>query len=414
VAPRIGFAWRPFGLTGTVVRGGGGMFYAHPFDRGAPSSASLGFEQSATLATPDNGLTAPFYLRDGVPALNTAIVRDAGFGAVPVGRPTTTAVTFFERDRESGYAQQFNLGLQQELPGRMVLELAYIGNASRKLAGPNLSINQIAPDRLGPGVTQRDRPFPQFANVSIVAPTIGRSDYHAGTARVEKRFSQGFNFLATYTYAKFLNDTDEGGANVGDVGVYSDFYNRAADYGPSANDIRHRLTVSSVYELPVGPGRRFLPDHWLGQIVGGWSVGLLATLQSGPPFSVLTQTNTTNAFSAGALRADVAGDPDLPADQRTLNRWFNTDAFTQPATFAFGNSGRGILRGDGVVNADMSLAKNVPLGAARSLQVRIELFNAFNHPNFGLPGHTLGAPDFGIVSSASGGRTIQLGLRAVF
>ena len=414
IAPRVGFAWRPFGLTGTVLRGGGGIFYAHPFDHGAPSSASLGFEQSATLATPDNGLTAPFYLRDGVPALNLATARDAGFGAVPVGSPTTTAVTFFERNRQTGYAQQFNLGLQQQLPGRMVLELAYIGNASRKLPGPNLSINQIAPDRLGPGVTQRDRPFPQFANVSIVLPTIGRSDYHAGTARVEKRFAQGFSFLSTYTYAKFLNDTDEGGANVGDVGVYSDFYNRAADYGPSGNDIRHRLTISGVCELPIGPGKRFLPAHWLGQVVGGWSVGLLGTLQSGPPFSVLTQTNTTNAFSAGAQRADVAGDPVLPGSERTLNRWFNTDAFSQPATFAFGNSGRGILRGDGLINADMSLAKNVSLGPARSLQVRVELFNAFNHPNFGLPGHTLGAPDFGIVSTASGGRTIQLGLRAVF
>ena len=100
--------------------------------------------------------------------------KDPGFGAVRVGQPTTTAVTFFERDRKTGYAQQFNLGVQQELPGRMVLELAYIGNVSRNLPGPNLSINQIPPEALRPGVTQRDRPFPQFSNVSIVLPTIGR------------------------------------------------------------------------------------------------------------------------------------------------------------------------------------------------------------------------------------------------
>ncbi len=415
VAPRFGFAWRPLGRTATVVRGGAGIFYAHPFDHGAPSSASLGFERSATVATPDNGLTAPFFLKDGVPPLSaTAGTHDAGFGAVPVGRPTTTAVTFFERDRKTGYAQQFNLGLQQELPGRMVLELAYVGNVSRKLPGPNLSINQIAPDRLRPGVTQRDRPFPQFSNVSIVLPAMGRSDYHAGTARLEKRFSHGFNLLATYTYSKFLSDTDEGGAGIGDVGVYSDFYNRAADYGPSANDIRHRLTVSSVYELPIGPGKRLLDAHWSGYVLGGWIVGVLATLQSGPPFSVVTQTNTTNAFSAGALRANVVGNPSLPSNARALTHWFNTEAFEQPAPFTFGNSGRGILRGNGVINFDMSLAKNVSIGAARVLQVRVELFNAFNHPNFGLPGHTLGAPNFGIVSNAAGGRTIQLGLRAVF
>ena len=415
VAPRFGFAWRPLGRTTMVIRGGAGIFHAHPFDHGAPSSASLGFERSATLATPDNGLTAPFYLKDGVPPLEvTTAVRNAGFGAVPVGRPTTTAVTFFERDRKTGYAQHFNLGLQQELPGRMVLELAYIGNASRNLAGPTLSINQIPPDRLGPGATQRDRPFPQFADVSTVLPAIGRSDYHAGTARLEKRFSHGFNVLATYTYSRFFNDTDEGGSDVGDVDVYSNFYDRAADYGPSGNDIRHRLTMSGVYELPIGPRQRWLATHWLGHVVGGWSIGVLGTLQSGPPFSVLTQTNTTNAFSAGALRADLVGNPVLPSSERTLNRWFNTDAFAQPAPFTFGNSGRGILRGDGIVNFDMSLAKNVSLGAPRSLQVRAELFNAFNHSNFGLPGHTLGAPNFGVVSDASGGRTIQLGLRAVF
>jgi len=103
--------------------------------------ASLTPWQSATLATPDNGLTAPFFLKDGVPPLSVATAaRDAGFGAVRAGQPTTTAVRFFERDRQTGYAQQFNLGLQQELPGRMVLELAYIGNVSRKVAGPNLSV----------------------------------------------------------------------------------------------------------------------------------------------------------------------------------------------------------------------------------------------------------------------------------
>lgn len=350
-----------------------------------------------------------------MPPLDVATgVRDATFGAVRVGQPTTTAVTFFERDRKAGYAQQFNLGVQQELPGRMVVELAYIGNVSRNLPGPNLSINQIPPEALRPGVTQRDRPFPQFANVSIVLPSIGRSDYHAGTARLEKRFSHGFNLLATYTRATFLSDTDDGGASVGDVGVYSDFYNRRADYGPSGNDIRHRLTVSTVYELPIGPGKRFLPSHWIGRVVGGWSMGMLGTLQSGPAFSVTTQTNTTNAFSAGALRANVTDDPELPASERTLSRWFNTDAFAQPAPFSFGNSGRGILRGDGVINFDLSLAKNVDIAAGRFVQIRVELFNAFNHPNFGLPGHTFGAPDFGVVSSASGGRTIQLGLRGVF
>ena len=413
--PRFGFAWRPWGAERTVVRGGGGVFFAHPFDHGAPSSASLGFERSATLNTPDNGLTAPFLLRDGVPPLEaTAAVRDASFGAVPLGRPTTTAVTFFDRDRKAGFSRQFNLGVQQEVGGRVVVEIAYLGNVSRNLAGPNLSINQIAPDRLRPGVTQQDRPFPQFSNVLLVLPTNGRSDYHAGTVRAERRFSQGVSLLATYTYSRFLSDTDSGGSDLGDVGTYSNFYDRAADYGPAGNDIRNRLTFSSVYELPVGPKRRFLSNHWLGHAVGGMVFGVLGTLQSGAPFTVTTQTNTTNAFSAGAQRADLVGNPVLPASERTLTRWFNPDAFAQPAPFTFGNSGRGIVRGDGLVNVDLSLAKSVALGGERMLQLRLEAFNAFNHPTFGLPGRTFGAPNFGVVSSAGEGRTLQLGVRFVY
>ncbi len=413
--PRLGFAWRPPGQKSTVVRGGFGVFFAHPFDHGAPNSASLGFERSANLSTPDNGITAPFFLRDGVPQVNeTSDRRDAGFGAVPVGKPTTTAVTFFERKRHTGYSQQFNLGVQHEFHWSVLVELAYLGNLSRKLPSPNLSINQVPPSKMGPNATQRDRPFPQFSNVSIVFPTLGVSNYHAGMLRVEKRFSQGFSFLGTYTWSKFLNNTDEGGSGLGDPGVYSDFYNRRLDYGPSANDIRHRFTWSSVYELPIGTGKRFLPDHWAGWFAGDWSLGMLATLQSGPPFTVTTQTNTAGAFSAGALRANLAGSPQFSSGERTIARWFNTDAFVQPLSFTFGNSGRGILRGDGDITFDFSALKNLPITEKRLLQIRVEMFNAFNHPNFNLPGHALGAPGFGVVSGSAPGRRLQLGVRFEF
>src|SRR5262249_45698690 len=145
--PRFGFAWRP--LKKTVVRGGFGIFFAHPFDHGAPNSASLGFEQSASLTTPDQGVTAPFLLRDGVPSVTlTRAALNASFGGVQAGGTATTAVTFYERDRATGYAQQFNFGIQHELPGNWLIEASYLGNLSRKLPSPNLPINQIAPDKL--------------------------------------------------------------------------------------------------------------------------------------------------------------------------------------------------------------------------------------------------------------------------
>jgi len=416
IGPRFGLAWRPFGDSRpTVVRAGGGIFFAHPFDHGAPSSASLGFERSVSLRTPDNGITAPFYLRDGVPRVEQpSAERTASFGAVARGRAATTSVSFFERNRATGYAQQFNAGIQHELAGGVVIEASYLGNLSRNLPSINLTLNQIPPERMGPSATQADRPFPQFSDVVLLFPTLGSSDYHAGLFRVEKRFTRGFNLLATYTVSRFRNDTDEGAASVGETGVYSDYYNRRADYGPSANDIPHRFTASTVYELPIGPGQRYLPSGRLGQLLGGWSIGMVASLQSGPPFSVTTLTNTTNAFSAGPLRANVTGDPALPARERSSARWFNTDAFTQPPAFTFGTSPRGLLRGAGDVTVDLLVSKSVRIGREGAVQLRAEAFNAFNRVNLGIPGHVLGAPDFGVVSTARPARTLQLGVRVVF
>ncbi|MBI3684434.1 MAG: carboxypeptidase regulatory-like domain-containing protein [Acidobacteria bacterium] len=415
LGPRFGFAWKLFGSDATVVRGGYGVMLAHPFDHGAPTSASLGYEVSATLNTPDNGITAPFYLREGVPVSGRPPELNDAFGATPAGRNATTAVTFYESKRRSGYSQQFNLGVQREIGGGMVVEASYLANLSRKLAGTNLSINQIRPERMGPAATQRDRPFPQFSDVAVVFPSLGVSSYHAGLLRFEKRFSGGFNVLSTYTFAKFLNNVDEGGSVLGNEGgAYSDFYNRRADWGPSENDIRHRFTLSTVYEPPFGAGRRWLGRNRLRYLAGGWSLGCVANLQTGAPFTVRAQTNTSNAFSAGSLRADVLRDPNLGSGVRSLSRWFDTGAFAQPAPYRFGNQGANILRADGRQILNFSLLRNFPVHEQIRMQFRVELFNLFNHPNFGVPGAVFGAAGIGVVNSATPARQVQLGLRLVY
>ncbi len=412
--PRFGLAWKPWGSSTTVVRGGYGIFYAHPFDHGAPNSASLGYERSLTLNSPDNGITAPFYLRNGVPSSDLRLPElNDSFGAVRVGQNATTAVTFYETNRRTGYAQQFNFGLQRELPGGSLVEVAYIANLSRKLPSANVQMNQIRPEILGPNnQTQRDRPFPQFSNVSILLPTLGVSSYHAGLLRFEKRFSQGLNIQSTYTWSKFLNNVDEGGSTLGDEGgSYSNFYNRRADWGPSENDVRHHFTWSSIYEIPAGKGRRFLSDHPAGYVLGEWGIGSAVLLQTGAPFTVTTQVNSTNSFSAGALRADVIRDPNLPAGDRTVSRWFDTGAFLQPSAFRFGNQGINLLRSDGIVNFNFSILRNFPVGEGKQLQIRGEFFNALNHPNFRAGGRIFGGPGFGIINTAAPGRSIQVGLR---
>lgn len=343
--PRFGFAWKPFGRTRTVVRGGYGIFFAHPFDRAEANTATLGFELSSALVLNDNNIGIPYTMGGGLPIQPPSVpALNDSFGAVTLAQTPNQAVTFFESDRRIGYSQQFNLRVQHELAPSLLVEVGYLGNLSRKLGGDNLPINQIPPSILGPGATGRQyRPYPQFSNVSILAPSLGVSSYHAGTAKMEKRFSNGFNLLATYTWSKFLDNTGGGGATLGDEGAaYSNFYNRRADWGPSENDIRHRFTWSSVYQIPVGGRRRYLSTHPIRYVIGDWSLGTVFTLQTGAPITVQTQTNSTNANSAGAQRADVLRNPNLPSSERTIDAGSIPRLGHSPRSIPSGTRGSGL------------------------------------------------------------------------
>lgn len=415
--PRFGFAWKVFGHESTVVRGGYGIFFAHPFDAGVPNAVALGFSVSRDLNSPDNGITAPFYLRDGVPAAATTSPKlDDSFGAVPVGSNPNTAVNFFEQNRRTGYSQQFNLGVQRQLGASSVIEVTVLGNMSRKLASTPLPINQIPTSILGPQhQSQRDRPFPQFSNVTIQSPTLGLANYYAAMARFQKRYSKGLVVGANYTWSRFFDNTNEVGGTIGDNGgPYSNYYDRSRDYGPSANDIRHRAVVHFVYELPFGRGRRWLSTSPLRHIVGGWSISDVTTLQAGAPFTVTAQTNTTNSFSAGALRPDVLRNPNLDGSERSVARWFDTSAFVQPAPYQFGNEGVGVLRGPGLVNFDLAVLRDFRITERVKFELRGEFFNALNHTNFNLPGRVFGGANFGVISASGPARQVQVGCRIVF
>jgi hypothetical protein len=295
-----------------------------------------------------------------------------------------------------------------------VVEAGYVGNLSRKLSSSNINTNQIPPALMAPGSGVKDRPYPQFTSVTLVNPAFGVSGYHAGALKAEKRFSRGFNVLATYTWAKFLDNTNSGG-HLGDEGnAYSDYYNRRPDWGPSENDIRQRVTWSSVYQFPFGKGKSLLQTGWAGKLLGGWSLGSVMVLQSGAPITVATQTNTTYSNSAGALRADVTRDPNLPADQRTVLHWFDTGAFQQPAAYRFGNQGMGLIRGPGLINVNGSLIRTFRIAERKQLQFRGEIFNAINHTNLGTPARVFEGPGFGVINSARPARQVQLGLRLTY
>ncbi len=266
----------------------------------------------------------------------------------------------------------------------------------------------MPPALLGPGNAQARRPFPQFTNVSVLNPPLGNSAYHAGVIKVERRFHSGLSMLAHYTFSKFIDDV-ESFSEFGDVGSYMDFYNRGLDRGLSGSDVRHRAVLSAVYDLPVLRNR-----GWITRLFGGWKTGAIVVFQSGPAFTVYSSVNQTNAFPPGSLRADLVGNPKLSGSERTIARWFNTDAFRVPAPYRFGTAGRSILTGPGLANVDASFIKSFPIREGWRAELRGEFFNFLNNTSFNLPGHSVGTPAFGIINSARPARSSQLAARIEF
>ena len=188
-----------------------------------------------------------------------------------------------------------------------------------------------------------------------------------------------------------------------------DAYNRRLDKGLSGSDVPQRLVVTLLFEFPKCNSNRFVNG-----VLGGWKVGVLETVESGPTFTVITLANTTNAFRAGALRSNLGHDAALPTDQRTVNRWFDTSAFVNPAPLTFGISPRSGLRGAPVVTTDATVEKGFSITERWRFELRGEFYNLLNHAIFNVPGFTLGSATFGVVSSARPPRAAQLSARLSF
>jgi hypothetical protein len=406
IGPRIGFAYQLTDAGRTVLRGGSGIFYGPTVSNTIGDAAALGFSTSASFVVSQATTQSAFTMRDGFPAY-TRPELTPGYGAVAVGQKPNTAVSFFDPNQKAPTSYQANIGLQHELRSGLALEVGALANISRHLTANDITLNQVPPELMGPGDSQRLRPFPQFSNVTLINPSIGKSSYYAAYVRVQKRFANSLSLLAHYTRARYMDDV-ESATEYGNTGSYMNAYNRQLDWARSASDVPNHLVVTVLYETPGVFGS-------IGNaLLSRWKIGVLETAMSGAPFTVVTTANTTNAFPAGPLRPNLIGDPELSSNQRTIGQWFNTAAFANPAPFTFGNSPRSLLRGPALVTTDLTLEKAVGIVGHVKVDLRAEAYNLLNRTNLNIPGSTLGAADFGVITSARPARTMQLGARLSF
>jgi len=420
-APRIGFAYTPW--TRLVLRGGYGMFFTHTVRQGR--EGLLGFnppylvdnllQTSASGAAAVAG-AAPFRLVNGYPS-----------GLLD---PTSLAPTVLRRAQDSNqrtpYIQQYNVGMQYELRPDVVLDVAYVGNKGTKLNGFRNLNQRAVVDNPDGSQSAGPRPYPAFGDIQWMENRVN-SNYNSLQLRLEKRFSDGLTGMASYTWGRALTDapdhisTSGGGAGI-DTGTFREpqnSHNLSAERGPAEFDVTHRFVASYIWELPFGRGRRY-GSSWRGAtdfLLGGWQLTGIHVLQSG--FALTATLGGSTVLNLGGerrARPNLVGDPELPESERSVARWFNTDAFAafSPAPQAFGNAGVGIMRGPGLANFDFTLAKNFQINARRYVQFRTEFFNAFNHPNFGPPNIARESSGFGRILTAGNARIIQFGVKFYF
>jgi Carboxypeptidase regulatory-like domain len=420
-APRIGFAYTPW--TRWVFRGGYGIFYTHTVRQGR--EGLLGFNppylvdnllQTGVTGAAAVASAAPFRLVNGYPS-----------GLLD---PNSLSPTVMRRGQDSNqrtpYIQQYNIGVQYELRPNIVLDVAYVGNKGTKLPGfRNLNQRAVITNPDG-SQTAGARPYAAFGDIQWMENRVN-STYDSLQLRLEQRFSGGLTWTVSYTWGEALTDapdhisTSGGGAGI-DTGVFrepQDGNNLRAERGPAEFDVEHRFVASYVWELPFGRGRHF-GSTWnraMDLAFGGWELTGINVIQSGLALTATLGGSTVlNLGGERRARPNLVGNPVLPESERTVNRWFNTDAFAafSPASQAFGNAGVGIMRGPGMVNFDFSLAKNFPINGQRYIQFRTEFFNAFNHANFGPPNIARDSSGFGQILNAANARIIQFGLKFYF
>jgi len=308
------------------------------------------------------------------------------------------------------YVEQFNLTVERQLAAGLVWSVSYVGALSRKLAMV-AEIDQALP---GPGTIQPRRAYyPLLPGVSSIQEmyTAGTADYHSLQTSIEHRFAKGWNLISNYTYGHLIDDAPcRGGCKMGsEAGPFPVMSsNRRLDRGNSDIDLRHRWSMMVSYAPTLGARLNGVA----GVLARGWQFNAIAVMQSGQTFTI--QNSSARANTGGGDRPNLVGDP--YALSQTPNQWFNIAAFAAQPLYTLGSVGRNTMYGPPTKDLDFSAFKDFQIREHTSLQFRAEIFNVLNHPNFGMPGSSLGASNFGVISSTANylPRNIQLALKLQF
>lgn len=438
--PRIGFAFRPFrDDSKVVIRGGYGMYFDRPNARLLNSQVfdspyySLAIAGAASTLWPN--IASPFFqvptpdkyplnfgdasrFPIGGPPMFAPVNYNVVIGGVPVPLTLTAAVPSTGiypdvHNFRTPYIQQYNFGIQWEFANNYLLDLGFVGASGTKLdrlrsintiTGPTASL-LTAP--LYPGLS----PYSNAIFGTYIMQSSGRSNYNSLQASITKRYSNGLQFLASYTWAHSIDDYSGGDVNdlVGMVGEqgHTDYF-AASDF-----DRHHRVVVSAVYDLPkfYKGGNAIMKGA-----ANNWELASIGTWQSGTPFSIV-------GYSVGIVAssyADLASGRNIASARKDgkvdgrLDGYFDKSAFVLPAS-GWGNAGRNILRGPDQRNLDLSVVKFFHITENQKLEFRSEFFNLFNTTNFANPVNVLTSANFGqVVRTTTGPRVIQFGAKYSF
>lgn len=408
-APRLGIAWQL--SSKTVVRSAFGIFIGNYEGTGGGRHMLGNPPNTISVQISTDSITPAFVLRDGVP---------------PMLMPQNVKnlrLTSFENDPKWPTSQQWNLNIQHQLAQNLVWEVGYYAahsvhqpmrwNSNYALPGPgNINARRRFKSVLYPGTNILISPLAIVDRHDY----FGSNSFNSLQTRIEKRFSRGVTFLASYTYSKNIGDTSGfsgSGTAPGDDGLQNPL-NRRLERAVDDQDVTHRLVASYQYELPFG-AKRAWGSSWKGvtdAVLGGWSVGGITAMSSGLPLSLTVRGDPANTGDVD--RPNVVGDWRLSSGERTLDRFFNTAAFVPNAPYTYGNAGRNILRQPGMVNFDFAAFKRFPVTERFNVQFRFEAFNFFNTPRFGAPNAEVGNVNFGRITSAATPRNLQFGLKLIW